>query len=223
MKYKLIVFDFDGTLADTKRSIIETMKFVGNQFGLNNINESKIERLIGLPIETSLKQVLQISDNKINNAVQLYRENYNNIALATIRLFPNVKASLESLFKNNVILTVASNKGKEALIKILKEQNIYHLFLFVGGVEDCINKKPSPEIVNIILDKFSIQPSECLVIGDTIYDIQMGQKAFSDTCAVTYGNNSEKELIQLSPQFIINNFSEILNILEIEATNDDKK
>ncbi|WP_028377186.1 HAD family hydrolase [Leeuwenhoekiella sp. MAR_2009_132] len=213
MKYKTLILDFDGTLADTKESIIQTMKFVAHSFNLQNVDENLIESLIGLPLKTTFEKAFLLDEKLIEEATLIYREHYNEIVIDTISLFDGVKETLLDFHSKGINLTVASSKGKAALIKILKKQNIYDIFSFVGGEEDAKNKKPSPDIVNLIIDKYNYQLNECLVVGDTIFDIEMGKRAYVDTCGVTYGNNTREKLEKQKPNYIIDNFRSLTEIL----------
>lgn len=213
MKYKNLILDFDGTLADTKESILQTMKFVANNFDIENFDEKTIESLIGLPLKTSLEKAFSLDEKFILEATSIYRKHYNEIIIDTISLFDDVKNSLLDFYQQGINLTVASSKGKESLIKILKKQNIYDIFAFIGGEEDTVNKKPSPDIVNLIITKFNYTPSDCLVVGDTIFDIEMGQRANVDTCGVTYGNNTREQLKKQEPNYIIDRFKSLTKIV----------
>jgi len=213
MKYKTLILDFDGTLADTKESIIQTMKFVAHSFNIKKFDEKIIESLIGLPLKTTFEKAFFLDENLIDEATLVYRKQYNEIVIDTISLFDDVKDTLFDFHHKGMNLTVASSKGKEALIKILKKQNIYDIFSFIGGEEDAKNKKPSPDIVNLILDKYNYQPNECLVVGDTIFDIEMGQRAHVDTCGVTYGNTTKERLEEQKPNYIIDSFKNLTEIV----------
>ena len=213
MKYKTLILDFDGTLADTKESIIQTMKFVAHSFNIQNVDENLIESLIGLPLKTTFEKAFSLDEKLIEEATLIYREHYNEIVIDTISLFDGVKETLLDFYYKGINLTVASSKGKAALIKILKKQNIYDIFSFVGGEEDAKNKKPSPDIVNLIIDKYNYQLNECLVVGDTIFDIEMGQRAYVDTCGVTYGNNTREKLEKQKPNYVIDSFRNLTEIV----------
>lgn len=215
MKYKTLILDFDGTIADTQKSIIQSMFFVADKLNIKNIDEEQIKNLIGLPLKTTLKEAFLLDKKSIDEATIIYRKHYNEIAIDTIALFKNVKDTLLYFNQKDVHLTVASSKGRKALIKILKKQNIHQLFSFIGGEESVANKKPSPEIVHLILKKLNYNPNECLVVGDTVYDIEMGQRANVDTCAVTYGNNTKATLLKQKPNYIIDDFKNLKEIVSI--------
>lgn len=213
MKYKTLILDFDGTLADTKESIIQTMRYVSETLHTTGFDEELIKSLIGLPLKDTFEKAFAFDEKLIQEATFIYRKHYNEIVIDTISLFENVKDTLIYFHKKGIHLTVASSKGKEALIKVLKKQNIYDLFSFIGGEEDAKNKKPAPDIVNHIMNTYTYQPHECLVVGDTIFDIEMGQRAHVDTCGVTYGNKAREVLEQQNPTYIINTFQELKEIV----------
>ncbi len=213
MNIEIIIFDFDGTLADTQNSILQTMKLVAEKLNIEKIDEGFIKSLIGLPLSTTFQKAFLLDEELLPKATSIYRQHYNNIAIETISLFKNVKDTLFKLQERGIKLAVASSKGKVSLIKILKKHNICDIFSFVGGEEDVKNKKPAPDIVNLILNKTNVSPDNCIVVGDTVFDIEMGQRANTLTCGVTYGNNTKKELQSLKPNFIIDDMSEILNLI----------
>ncbi len=213
MKYSALIFDFDGTLADTRESILQTMKFVAHNYNIQFVDEKLIEGLIVLPLKATFEQAFLLDESSIQDATLLYRNHYDEIVLNTISLYEGVKDTLLDFYDKGINLSIASSKGKESLRKILQKQNIYHIFSFVGGEEDAKNKKPAPDIVNLILDKFNFQANECLVVGDTIFVIEMGQRAKVDTCGVTYGNNTREKLERQKPNFIIDNFTNLTEIV----------
>lgn len=218
MKYRTLILDFDGTLADTKKSIIDAMKFVANGFNVKGFDEKTIESLIGLPLKTTFENAFLFDKSQIAEATLMYRKHYNQNIIDSISLFENVKETLLELYHQGINLTIASSKGKEALIKVLKKEDIYYMFSFVGGEEDVKNKKPSPDIVNHIIYKYKYKPEECLVVGDTIFDIEMGQRGNVDTCGVTYGNNTREKLEEKEPDYIIDSFNELKDIIKQNAS-----
>lgn len=213
MNYKTLILDFDGTIADTRESIVQSMKFVADRLHIKDIDDTCIKSLIGLPIKTTFEKIFQLDEKLIQDAIFFYRNHYNNTAIDTISLFENVKDALLDFHHKGVNLTIASSKGKKALIEILIKQNIDDLFSFVGGEEDVRNKKPAPDMVNLIIDRYHCLPNECLVVGDTVFDIEMGKRAHADTCGVTYGNNTREQLENKRPNYIIDHFKCLSDIL----------
>lgn len=217
MKYKTLILDFDGTLADTKESILQSMEFVAKQWDLP-YDEKTVVQCIGLPLKTTFEKAFEINETHIPEAISIYRNYYNEIIPDTITLFEHVKETLQAFHSNGINLTVASSKGKAALINILKIQGIHDLFSFIGGEEDVNHKKPHPEIVQLIMQKFDHSPGQFLVVGDTVYDLLMGKSAGVPTCGVTYGNNDRNQLEEHNPTYLIDRFNALNEIVYLKSS-----
>ncbi len=211
---KIVILDFDGTVADTRRSIIKTVQLTLEHLELSPANDSEIKHVIGLPLRDTFVKAAHIQDEElITRAIEVYREKYFSVCMNTVQLFPKVKETLQYLYENNYIIAIASSKGKEALSMLLNKLNILPYITTVVGEQDVIHKKPAPDMVKRILASVSISPQDALVVGDTIYDIEMGKSAFCHTCGVTYGNHSATQLRMANADFIINDFSDIITII----------
>lgn len=211
---KTIILDFDGTIADTKYSIIQTVQATLKELGLPEANEDDIKNVIGLPLKDTFTKAAHIQDiDIIEKAITVYREKYNSISLETVCLFPNVEYVLKELYQQGKTITVASSKGKSALLLLLEKLNISQYISLIFGEQDVKNKKPSPDMALLILDKTQSVAQDTLVVGDTIYDIAMGQGANCITCGVTYGNNTKEQLESQKADYIIDDFKEILSIV----------
>lgn len=213
LTYKLLVFDFDGTLADSEESIMETLQSVARDLGLPGIDRAGARRSIGLPLQRTIEMGLGIGPDDAPDAVGLYRQRYQEVAFELTRLFPGVIDTLDQL-RRNYLLAVASGKSTQGLLMMLQHLGIFDHFSLIVGAQDVQKPKPAPDMVLLALKSLNIPASECLVVGDTVYDIEMGQRAFSDTCAVTYGNNSADDLRRINPTFIIDAFPHIVMCLQ---------
>lgn len=193
---KTVILDFDGTIADTQNSIIQTIQATLKELQLPLANEIMVKELIGLPLKDTFERAASIKEEQIlEKAITIYRELYNIIGLSSIELFPNVKDTLEKLHRRNIILAVASSKGCDSLITLLEKLGIMSYISIALGEQDVKCKKPAPDMVLHILEMLKSLPHETLVVGDTIYDIQMGQNAGCRTCGVTYGNHTKYQLL----------------------------
>jgi phosphoglycolate phosphatase len=211
---KTLILDFDGTLADTKAGIIQTVQATLDCLNIPKADEHKIKNLAGLSLRETFSLATALTENSIlDKAIELYREKYAQISRDTVKLFPDVKEVLEKLFDRGIIITVASGKGKDALTVLLDRLEISRYMTMVLGEQDVKNGKPAPDMALLILEKTKSAPEETLVVGDTVYDIAMGKEAGCITCGVSYGNHPEVRLAALKPDFIIGGFAEIVEIL----------
>lgn len=211
---KTIILDFDGTIADTRKSIIDTVRLTLNELTLFQPSDEKIQSVIGLPLRDTFTYAAGLSDESIiTQCIEIYRANYNDVSLHSVTLFPNVAKTLQELHTNGYILTVASSKGKTALLELLDALEIARYIKHIYGEQDVANKKPAPDMALHILEQTETAPNDAIVVGDTVFDIQMGASAGCHTCAVTYGNHNEKKLRIANPEHIISNFSELIKII----------
>jgi len=213
---KTLILDFDGTIADSRNSIVQTIQITAKELGLPQAKESDIINLIGLPLKDTLKNAMHISDEKLlDEATAIYRAKYNETGIDRVELFPNVKETLEILCNQGIIITIASNKGRNGLSLLLNKLGIAQYISLALGEQDVQNKKPAPDMVLRILAETNSAPKETLVVGDTVYDILMGQQANCITCGVTYGNHTERQLREQKADYLIDDFIKIIDILNL--------
>lgn len=95
---------------------------------------------------------------------------------------------------------------------LLEKLNINKYISLIFGEQDVVNRKPAPDMVILILKQTQSVPQNTLVVGDTIYDIAMGQGAGCITCGVTYGNHTREQLEKQEANYILDSFHDILGI-----------
>lgn len=211
---KLIIFDFDGTLADTRQLIVETMQQTIQALELTPCTDEQCASMIGLPLKQAFIELIPMSDEMGDRCVDTYRRIFNeNNALYVIPTFPNVIDTLFRLSAEGYILTIASSRSRKSLLDFVHTMHLEEIFSYILGTDDVILSKPHPEPVLRTLEAFDCSPEEALVVGDMKYDIEMGRRAGTRTCGVTYGNGSPQDLREAGADFIVNNFEEILTLI----------
>ena len=209
---KLIIFDFDGTLGDTRANILLTMKMTLSKLGLPEKDDETIAATIGIPLGDGFLQMFPgMTPEQEELCVKTYRaifeENKKDLVPA---LFPHVRETLSALKDRGFILTVASSRSSASLNGFLRDMGIADYISFVLGVDNVTFAKPHPEPVLRTLEEFGVDASEAIVVGDMPVDIQMGKAAGTRTCAVTYGNASREALEEAGADIIIDDFSKLL-------------
>ena len=211
---KLIIFDFDGTLADTRQLIVETMQQTIQALELTPCTDEQCASMIGLPLKQAFIELIPMSDEMGDRCVDTYRRIFNeNNALYVIPTFPNVIDTLFRLSAEGYILTIASSRSRKSLLDFVHTMHLEEIFSYILGADDVILSKPHPEPVLRTLEAFDCSPEEALVVGDMKYDIEMGRRAGTRTCGVTYGNGSPQELREASADFMVNDFEKILTLI----------
>ena len=207
-----IIFDFDGTLADTQRGIIATAQEVLRRMGREPADERALAATIGLPLKENFTRGAGLSEADATQAVDIYREIFQTFAIPAITLFPGVEEVLATLSARGVPMAVASSRGQFSLEGLMHHLGLdrYIPLSFVFGVETAARPKPAPDILYVILGKLGAKPEETLVVGDTTFDIEMGRAAGCYTCAVSYGNQSAGQLASASPNYLLDDLRKLL-------------
>ena len=212
---KLIIFDFDGTLADTRSYIVATMQQAMREMGRPVREEAACAATIGLPLKGCFQQLYPgISDADAEECMKVYRRIFDqNKTVLTIDLFPGVKETVLRLKEKGFLLSVASSRSTHTLVELLTEEGLVQCFSLIIGANDVQNAKPHPEPVLKTLEALEVPASEALVVGDMPVDILMGSRAGARTCGVTYGNSTRPELLEAGADYIIDSFTQLESLL----------
>lgn len=209
---KIIILDFDGTLGDTASVIIKTMHETIREMGLPTRTDEQCAAMIGL----RLVEIPPVLFPECDIDVDLYADTYRRLfdihnKDGAVNLYPNVIETLKALKARGITLTIASSRGQASLSQFVKNLCLTDIITYILGAGDVENGKPHPEAIFKTLDKYGFTPDQAIMVGDTIFDIQMGINAGTRTCGVTYGNGSRESL---SPaDWLIDDFSELLELL----------
>ena len=215
MKIKLIIFDFDGTLGDTRANIIMTMQETMRVLGYPVAGEEAIAATIGLTLEDGFRELFPgLTERDILRCAEVYRDLFEkNRRKMVPTLFPHVKETLNLLKERGYILSVASSRQSVSLRGFLHDMSVEDCISYILGADNVEKSKPDPEPVLKTLRELGIPAEESLVVGDMPVDIIMGLRAGAATCGVTYGNSSRDDLVEAGAGYIIEDISELPGLL----------
>lgn len=215
---KLIIFDFDGTLADTHELIVKTNQEAMKAMNYPVRDEEAIRKTIGLPLEAGIRTLFpELTDEVIPAWCAMYRKVFDVLKTQIVPiLFPEVKETLEWLHGKGYVLTVASSRHSSSLNAFLRDMGIAECFQYVLGADNVAKAKPDPEPVLQTLRDLGYKADEALVVGDMPVDIFMGTRAGAGTVGVTYGNSNRPELTKAGANYVLDHFSELKNVLNHE-------
>ena len=212
MSIKLIIFDFDGTLGDTRRNIVTTMQMAIREMQLPSRTEAECASTIGLPLAGCFKTLFpDIQEELIPRCAETYRRIFNeNLQKITPEAFPGVVKTLKALKEQGFVLTIASSRSRNSLTELTRDMGIADYISYLIGADDVKEAKPRPEPVLKTLAAMQFDASEALVVGDMAVDILMGANAGTKTCGVTWGNGSREELTEAGANVIIDSMEELI-------------
>ena len=215
MRYKHILFDFDGTLADTREGIIRTVQGTLQRMNLPESDPAAIVKTIGLPLTECFRIATAVPDNHVEEAAAIYRDIFPSLALDHITLFPGVLETLAALHNSGTTMAVVSSRHHMSLDPLMTRLGItpYIPLSRAFGEDEALRPKPAPDLAMKALADLGIKAGQTLVVGDTIYDLQMGAAAGCHTCGVTYGNQSRQQLLAAHPDHIIDTFPALLQCM----------
>lgn len=213
--YELIVFDWDGTLMDSRAQIVSCMRQALQETGLPDMPDKELQQVIGLGLKEAVQQLLPRQSNDIVETVSnAYRKRWLTSPPGLSDFFIGIPSLLQKLHGSSLRMAVATGKSRRGLDKQLHETDTGHLFV-TSRCADETQSKPAPDMLLEILDETGCSPEHVLVVGDTAFDMQMAQSANVDRLAVTYGVHDMEQLAPYDPVAIVESASELYEWFEI--------
>lgn len=201
LKFDNYIFDFDGTLADTKKCGEVATQSAFKACGLTEPSSKEITHYMGIPIEESF---LKLADRPLDEAalaklIDTFRHTYQSIEKDYIYEFAGITEAITSLYNQGKKLFVVSSKKSDVLERNLSAQVSAY--------------KPNPEGIHTIVQRYNLNSQQTVYIGDSTFDVEMAQRAGMQSAAVTWGAHDARSLLHSNPDFIINDPSEINTVL----------
>lgn len=226
--YRLIVFDWDGTLMDSSAQIVSCMQQAMAEAGLPSMPDDRVQQVIGLGLDEAVRGLLPDHDDQVVDGVaDAYRKHWLSSPPGLSQFFPGVEELLLALYRCGVPLAIATGKSRRGLDKQLAETGVRHYFKTSCCADESLSK-PAPDMLLEIMQQASVTPEQVLMVGDTTFDMQMAQSAQVDRVAVTYGVHNRGQLIPYTPVSIVDTSEELcswfeINILQSHSQMDPRK
>ena len=209
LNYKTVIFDFDGTLADTLIGILDTLNDVSKSLNLGiNFSYEDGKKLIGGGSKRLFLKAFnyeELNDKNID-IYNLFMDKYQKYQLSNFKLYKNVKEVLEFFNKNNITLIIYSNKP-DNILKLCVGKSLGNIN-FVGVIGNTLKMPPKPDpsyLLNFLNGK-NIDVSSCLYVGDSIYDLLLAKNMKIDCVICNYGYGDYKEIKKENPTYEIDDF-----------------
>lgn len=210
-RIKLIIFDLDGTLVDAYAAITSSFNYTMQRLNYPRQSALIIRRAVGWGDQNLLKPFLNLKDLEI--ALTIYRKHHFNALIRKSRLFAKAETILIYLKKKGYKLAIASNRPTKFSWILIRHLKIAKYFDYVLCADSLKHIKPHPEILNKIMQRFSLKPRQTLYVGDMAIDAQAARRAKVKTIIVTTGSSTKQEIKKERPYRIIKKISELLQIL----------
>jgi phosphoglycolate phosphatase len=203
MPYGLLVFDWDGTLADSERRIVDSVRRALNELGLPDRSPAQIRNVIGLGLRECLETLFpDVAPSRRAGFVNAYRKHFSVQNDAPVTLFPKVKEVLLRLRSRGYTIAIATGKSRRGLDRELQESGLDAL-VEVSRCADESPSKPHPQMLQDILEIAVMPSNRAIMVGDTTYDMQMARDAGVDRIGVSYGAHAASRLLEFGPLQIV--------------------
>jgi len=208
--YRLLIFDWDGTLVDSIGRIVESMHRAAELCELPRLSDEAIKGIIGLGLPEAIRTLYpDLREEALVERFRLgYGEHYLGLENEPSALFPGVLESLESFREQGYRLAVATGKSRRGLHKVLAGRGWLDYF-DVTRCADETASKPHPRMLHEIMTHCAVAPEQALMVGDSAFDLQMANNAGVDSVAVGFGAQPLQALQAYGPRLAIEHFDEL--------------
>jgi HAD superfamily hydrolase (TIGR01509 family) len=208
-----ILCDLDGTLVDSQRDIVVAFQDAWRTVISGSLpSGTSIAQHIGKPLARMVSELGgMLSAPQLSTFLTTYRISYARQNVRLTQIYPGVIATLQAL--SSFTLGVVTTKEPEQAENALRRLALAPFFQHVQGSCPGLRLKPAPDTILAALAALHCAPRYALMVGDTPDDIQAGKAAGTSTCAVTYGFGAREALLECSPDHVIENFGQLVELV----------
>jgi len=212
-KYKLVIFDWDGTLMDSVDRIVFSMQASAVALSFKPPSYFQAKQIIGLSLPKAVQTLFpNADDEQVQLITAQYKHQYVEVNTTPTPLFDDALDLLIKLKQENKLLAVATGKARAGLQRVWQITDTEHFFHASRCADESISK-PDPDMINSLLKELNIEKYETVMIGDTSFDLEMAQKAGVDSIGVTYGVHDKEVLSKFQPKAIVDSLAELHQLL----------
>ncbi len=208
-QFKGIIFDIDGTLTSTNDLIFASFNFITKKYLGKTYSNEEILKWFGPTEDVILKEFC--GENYEKAREEYYRFYSDNHFMADI--YPGVREILEELKSRGVLLSIYTGKGREAAAITLRKIGIYHFFDLIITGDEVKEHKPSPEGIEIFLEKFHLEKDDVIMIGDSPSDVKAAHAAGVKVASVLWDSLAKDHVLQMNSDYVFHTVAELKDFL----------
>jgi len=215
--FKAVIFDWDGTVADTRKTVMESFRRVLSEAGCT-ISDEFIERRIGVGTRKIMEDALRecgvdFDEEALERLVERKIE-FQTELTGAVDLFEGAVELLDALH-GRVKIALATMGPRKVVDKLLSEKSIRRYFDVVVTADEASRPKPNPEIFLQAARRMKVRSEECLVVEDSIFGVKAAKAAGMGCIAVPSGAYTGEELRKEEPDLLIDSLKEKKRIMEL--------
>lgn len=207
-EFDLIIWDWDGTLADSTGMIANALIKGAEDAGLPTLPLAQARNVIGLGLNEAIYTLFgEMSSEQSQSLAMHYRRHYY-AGESDILLYEGAYDAIVTLSKRGYKLAVATGKGRRGLNLALEHTKLGNFFHDTRTVDECFSK-PHPQMLDSLMDALVAMPARTIMIGDTTYDMEMARNAGVKCAAVSYGAHPKSRLDEMKPDYSFDDFASL--------------
>lgn len=216
---KVVIIDLDGTLLHTAPDLAEAANRMLAELRLPSIAETELMTYIGNGVSRLVKRVLtrdmqaEPEAELFERAHEIYMKHYADVVSLNSRPYPGVVEALEGLKQIGYRLACITNKAEKFTIPLLRDTGLHDYFELILSGDTLPEKKPHPLPLQYTARHFAAEPSEILLVGDSLNDTQAARAAGCHVFCVSYGYNRGRSVHELDLDAVLDNLVEILPLI----------
>lgn len=208
-----IIFDLDGTLADSVHDIAASMNAVLHDMGLPGFETSKYSKWIGGGSTAMVSEVAKVRGVNATKLLGLYLAHYKRNLTDQTLPFQGVSALLQTCAATGFPIALLSNKHNE-MVHVLRDKLFAETpFLEIIGLSGLFPRKPDPAAALYIAEQIGVRPTDCLLVGDTVTDMATAKAAQMQSAAALWGYGVAKEIEQTQPDFLFDDPAQLETLI----------
>ena len=210
-KYKVIIFDWDGTLVNSTARIVDSMQLAAREVGMPKLGDYAIQQIIGLGLPEALKKLWpKINGEQLLEMRALYSENFSTHSDVHVDFFPQAHDFFEELQSLGYVLAVATGKTRKGLDEMLDGMSVRDIFTITRCADETTSK-PDPQMLEEILSELKLTSDQALMVGDTSFDLDMARAIDMDSVGMTHGAHESGVLLASGAKTLCHDLTELLN------------
>lgn len=218
MSYRCLLFDLDGTLVDSRADLANSVNLMLAELGRKRLSDCRILTFVGegarLLVERALAATQESAPlpQQTDQALEVFLRHYREHLFDQTRVYPEVEETLAAL--HCLPKAVVTNKPYGFTVALLEGIGLLPHFNVVFGGDSMPERKPSPLMLLEAARACGVEPTACLMVGDTKFDVAAGRAAGMKTCGYVPGFRGRTELAEAGADFLIERFSELRVLVE---------
>lgn len=205
-KFDGIIFDIDGTLSSTNELICASFNHVAAKYLNRQFTWKEIQGLFGPTEDVILKELMKDKfEEARTDYYKFYAENHN--AMADI--YPGLKELIAKLKSNGVLLSIYTGKGRTSSEITLKKLGVFEFFDMIVSGDDIDGQKPSPDGVDLFIEKFKLDRKKVVMVGDAPPDIKAARNSGIKAASVVWDSYAKEKVLQMESDYVFHTVEEL--------------